>query len=90
MRTSLKKNGADTFVKVLAIMPGGVMIEIREGEFFLPYQRNPWFKNAPVSEVFNVKMDGEDSIRWDMLDVELEVESLIHPEKYPLIMKQSI
>jgi len=85
MKQNLKKNGANTFVKVHAIMPEGIMLEVREGEFFLPYNRNPWFKNAPVSEVFNVTMCGTEGIRWDSLDVDLEIDSLLHPERYPII-----
>jgi hypothetical protein len=34
------------------------------------------------------KMCGDDSIRWDSLDVDLEIESFLHPEKYPLICKR--
>jgi hypothetical protein len=86
MNTAIsKKNGVSTFVKVLTIMQGGIIVEIEDGEFFLPYDKVPWFKNAPVSEVFNVAMSGKRSIRWDSLDVDLEIESLLHPEKYPLV-----
>jgi hypothetical protein len=66
-------------------MPRGIIVEIEDGDFFLPYDKVPWLKNAPVSEVFNVEMSGKRSIRWDSLDVELEIESLLHPEIYPLI-----
>lgn len=84
---NLEKNGTNTFVRVLAIMKEGIMVEIREGAFFLPYSRNPWFESAKVSDIFNVEMCGNDGIRWDMLDIDLEIESLLHPEQYPLIAK---
>ena len=87
MKSNSKKVGTNTFVKVLTITSGGVLIEIEEGEFFLPFSRVPWFKNAPVSDVLNVKINGKHSIRWNTLDVDLEIESLLHPEKYPLISK---
>jgi len=41
-------------------------------------------------EVFDVKMNGLDEIRWDKLDIDLDIESIKHPEKYPLIMKQYV
>lgn len=36
-----------------------------------------------------VKMSGRSAIEWTVLDVDLEIESLKHPERYPLIMKRS-
>jgi hypothetical protein len=85
--TFLNRKRTDTFVKVHAITPSGILIEVKEGEFFLPNSRNPWFVNAPVADIFRVRMCGDDGIRWDSLDVDLEIESLLHPEKYPLIAK---
>ncbi|MDR3267551.1 MAG: DUF2442 domain-containing protein [Tannerella sp.] len=84
MKQFLKKNGTDTFVRVHAILPEGIMIEVREGAFFLPYTHYPWFGNASVSDIFNVEMCGTDGIRWDALDVDLAIDSLLHPERYPL------
>jgi len=87
MKPNSKKVGTSTSVKVLTITSGGILLVIEDREFFLPYSRAPWFKNAPVSEVFNVEMSGKRSIRWNMLDVDLEIESLLYPEKYPLVAK---
>jgi hypothetical protein len=33
-------------------------------------------------------MVGKSGIRWNTLDVDLAIDSLIHPEKYPLIAKK--
>jgi hypothetical protein len=87
MKPNSKQVGASTFPKVLTITSGGVLLEIEAGEFFLPYSRVPWFKNASVSDVLNVEMSGKHSIRWNKLDVDLEIESLLYPEKYPLVAK---
>jgi hypothetical protein len=89
MKQTSKKNGTGTFVKVHAITPTGIALETNEGDFFLSYSKNPWFRDAKVSDVFNVEMCcGDEGIRWDALDVDLEMESLKHPEKYPLVMKR--
>ena len=32
---------------------------------------------------------GPNAIEWPELDVDLEIESLKHPERYPLVMKRS-
>ena len=34
-------------------------------------------------------MSGTRAIEWPELDVDLEIESLKHPERYPLVMKRS-
>jgi hypothetical protein len=39
--------------------------------------------------VLNVKMSGRNAIEWPDLNVDLEIDSLKHPERYPLIMKRS-
>jgi hypothetical protein len=63
------------------------MLEVLGQDFFLPYHSNPWFKNAKVSDIFNVEMLGKTGIRWDALDVDLAINSLMYPDKYPLIAK---
>jgi hypothetical protein len=75
---------------VHAIVSNGITIEVKGSTFFLPHASNPWFKDAKVADVFNVEMYGINGIRWEKLDVDLEIESLIHPEKYPLIMKRTL
>ena len=32
----------------------------------------------------NVTMPDEESLRWDAIDVDLEIDSIIHPERYPI------
>jgi len=87
MKKTLKENSANTYAKVLVVTANGMLISIPAGDFFLPYSQYPWFKDAKVSDVMNVKMVGDDDLRWDALDVDLEIDSIIHPEKYPLIYK---
>jgi len=68
-------------------MPNGLFISVNNEEYYLSYDRLPWFKHAKVSDIFNVEpvLDG---IRWEALDVDLEIDSLKNPEKYPLVMKR--
>jgi hypothetical protein len=35
-------------------------------------------------------MEGNHAIRWDKLDVDLEIDSILHPEKYPVIMNNTM
>jgi len=87
MKKDLTKDGQNTSVKVHAIVANGITIEVLGSTYFLPYNSNPWFKNAKVSDVFNVEMLGNMGIRWENLDVDLAIDSLKYPERYPLIAK---
>ena len=89
MSNPLYKSGSNTLVKVLAITGNGILLSIPEGDFFLNYTDYPWFKHASVNDVFDVEMEGNHAVRWDALDVDLEIESIIYPERYPVIMRSS-
>lgn len=87
MNAILEKNGESTLVKVLTITQNGILLSIPQGDFFLNYTDYPWFRNAKVDDVFNVAMEGNDAVRWEELDVDLEIDSILHPEQYPVIIQ---
>ena len=89
MMTSLKNNSASTLVCVLMINAQGIMLSVRGQDYFLSYNRIPWMQDAPIRSVLNVQMSGPESIEWPDLDVDLEIESLRHPERYPLVIKRN-
>ena len=88
MKTNSNKNAGNTSVKVLSITDEGVNLSVAGKEYFISYNRVPWFRNARVSEIMNVTMMGRMGIRWEDLDVDLEIDSLEHPEKYPHVIKR--
>ena len=88
MSSNLKSNLQDTSVSVLMINDKGMMISVLGQDYFLSYNRIPWMRDASISEALNVRMSGRNAIEWPALDVDLEIESLKHPERYPLVMKR--
>jgi hypothetical protein len=54
----------------------------------MDYDRYPWFQEARVKEVMNVKMMGADHLYWPDLDVDLHLDSLKNPSSYPLVYKK--
>ncbi|MFV3352537.1 DUF2442 domain-containing protein [Aeromonas veronii] len=40
--------------------------------------------SAPVAAMLNVKCEGPKELLWPELDVDLSLDSIRHPEKYPL------
>ncbi len=53
-------------------------------ELFLDYERFPWFKKASIEAILEVERPHPHHLRWPRLDVDLTVESIEHPEGYPL------
>jgi len=65
----------------------GLWILVEEKEYFLSYDQYPWFKNARVDQILNVQLLKEDHLNWPELDIDLCVESIEQPDKYPLTYK---
>ena len=89
MQSTLKSNINSTLADVLMINDRGIMISVQGQDYFLSYNRVPWMKDATINEVLDVRMSGNNAIEWPKLDVDLEVESLRHPERYPLLIKRN-
>jgi hypothetical protein len=89
MATISNSSTDNTSVSVLMINAQGIMVSVQGNDYFLSYNRIPWMKDATISSVLNVRMSGREAIEWPELDVDLELESLKHPERYPLIMKRN-
>ena len=56
-------------------------------ELPVPYEQFPWFKQATVEQILAVERPTEDHLYWPQLDVDLSVESLRHPEAFPLVSR---
>lgn len=89
MEMNLSTSSQNTSVSILMINAQGIMLSVQGNDFFISYNRMPWLKEARVSDVLNVRMSGRSAIEWEALGVDLEIESLKHPERYPLIMKRT-
>ena len=50
----------------------------------MPFDEFPWFKNAPVESVLNLERRSENHLYWPGLDVDLTIDSIENPSKYPL------
>ena len=89
MQIDSKTSIESTSASVLMINGQGIMVSVLGQDFFLSYNRVPWMRDAAISKVLNVQMSGPEAIEWPDLDVDLEIESLKHPERYPLVIKRT-
>jgi hypothetical protein len=56
-------------------------------ELFLPFDDFPELWQARISEIHNVSMPSAEHLFWPDLDFDLELDSLRHPERFPLAAK---
>ena len=89
MQTTLETNTKDTLASVLMINDQGILLSVCGQAYFLPYSRVPWMRAASINDVMNVRMCGRNAIEWPALDVDLEIESLRHPERYPFVIRRN-
>ncbi len=55
------------------------------GEHYLPFDEFPWFRNATIVQLARVEQPLPGHLRWPDLDVDLTLDSIEHPERYPLV-----
>jgi hypothetical protein len=73
--------------EVTQIDKQGLWLLVGEKESFLSFVDFPWFRNASVSSIHNVELLNERHLYWPELDIDLAVESIEHPERFPLVAK---
>ena len=78
------KHGKSTLVSVENITPFGIWIFVKEKEYFLSYKDYPYFKDQTLGSIQNVQLLHGYHLYWPELDVDLEIDNLENPEKYPL------
>lgn len=88
-QTFKRDKGNAISASVLMINNQGVIISVEGNDYFLSYNRVPWLKDATVRNILNIKMSGKNAIEWPDLDIDLEIDSLKHPERYPLVMRRN-
>ena len=72
-------------VEVTNVSPHGFWLFIGEREVFLAFTDFPWFKDATIQALSRVELPSPHHLYWPDLDIDLAVESLTHPDRYPLV-----
>ena len=87
MMNSQALGKSTSMVEVTNISNHGIWLLTREKEIFIPYEEFPWFKDAPIGKILNVEEPTPGHFYWPELDVDLGIESIEHPERFPLKAK---
>ena len=80
--------GGDTLeAEVLNISRHGFWLMVSEKEYFLDFDLFPWFRQATVEQLCSVELWHGEHLYWPKLDVDLDLDRIEHPEKYPLVAR---
>jgi hypothetical protein len=84
--------GARTSVEaqVLGLTPHALWLLVGNREFMLDFRNFPWFARASIEEVSDMKLMHGKHLHWPTLDVDLHVDSLEFPERFPLVSRQRV
>src|SRR5687768_584972 len=72
-------------VEVTNVSPHGFWLFVGDQELFVPFKEFPWFRDATIRQISHVELPSPHHLYWPDLDIDLAVDSLLHPERYPLI-----
>jgi Protein of unknown function (DUF2442) len=78
---------ATSQAEVTNISRHGFWLLLDERELFLPFEEYPWFKRASVEAILRLHRPRPDHLYWPDLDIDLSVDAIEHPERYPLKAK---
>jgi hypothetical protein len=85
--TSVRRGRNTSVVEVGNVSAHGFWLLVGEHERFLSFADFPWFRDATIAQLTNVELPSAHHLYWPELDVDLAVECLDHPERYPLISR---
>lgn len=70
--------------EVTSIGRDGFWLISGDREFFVPYENYPIFRRATVEQIYAMQEIAPGQLHWEAIDVDIEVEALDHPERFPL------
>ena len=83
--TSVARGISTSPVEVTNISQHGFWVLLEDEELFLPFSEFPWFRDVAVAKILHVELPSSNHLYWPELDVDLAVESIRHPERFPLV-----
>ena len=84
---SAKPGKRTSDVEITNVSTHGFWLLIEAKDRFVAFEQFPWFRDAPIGHLLNVELPSEHHLYWPDLDVDIAVESIDHPERFPLVSK---
>ena len=74
-------------IEVTNVSGHGFWLLLDGREIFLAFTDFPWFSDATIHQLSRVQRPSRHHLYWPELDVDLAVESLDQPDRYPLVSR---
>lgn len=87
--TSAMPGTSTSPVEVTNISQHGFWLLLGDEELFLPFNDFPWFRDVTVGKILHVELPSANHLYWPELNVDLAVESIRHPERFPLLSRSN-
>lgn len=84
---SVQHGGSTPGAEVTHVSRHGFRVSVGEREVCASFKDFPWFENASIRQITTVEMPAPHHLHWPELDVDLAVDALDHPERYPLVSR---
>lgn len=84
MKAKSAKRGTSISAEVTGITPHGVWLFAGDQEYYMPFAEFPWFRKATVEQICHVETMLGHCLHWPDLDVDVDLNYFMEPEKYPL------
>jgi hypothetical protein len=71
--------------QVTTVSHYGLGLQFAGEKLRLSFNHFPWFKQASIAQLLSVQWPSPNHLYWPGRDVDLSVESIRHPEQFPLV-----
>jgi len=83
MKSATRGESTST-ARVSDISASGFRLLVGVRDLFVAFDEFPWFSGARREQIVNVQVHPGGHLYWPDLDVDLSVECIEHPERFPL------
>lgn len=84
---SATRGQSTSAAEVTNVSAHGFWILLADEELFVPFAEFPWFHNGTIGAITHVEWLSPDHLYWPDLDIDLSVESIRHPDRFPLVSR---
>lgn len=74
-------------VEIVQVSRFGFWLAVGDTEHFLNFTHFPWFRDATIEALCDVSEVAPGHFYWPRLDIDLDLDAIRDPEKYPLVFQ---
>ena len=84
MKSALRGKSTSA-VEVSSLGPEWFWLRLDDRKLFVSFKEFPWFQDGRIREIMLVERPSPHHLRWPDLDIDLAIESIESPERFPLV-----